>query len=491
MKKLILLVLTVICFGCFSMGCEAGNKKEAELSGFEIKNDTTEELGSVYTVEKPFVYDADKNYYAVSVIVTHNGAVAEVIGGLLELNEIGEYVITYSVNVNGKIVEKTTTVKVEDNIAPTIAYGDIPNTVKVGDAVDISNITAKDNSGVEVFEKKVVDGDGNTVTLINDGFVADKKGIYTINVVAQDKNGNRTEENYKIEALEESQIYNFNTESELVNFGIDDRYCSELQIVQNVQGSDGGCLKVNVLPNIQWFYINWLSIGNSEKYSVNLTDVKYAKYTDVCFDIYFETASAKASLFDFNNVSTGVNANSWVTVEMPKESFNNGNVTYMAMWAEDPVIAVYIDNVRLKEFCPKKYDFENGDLGGEFGSNFGTVSVATDPENENNKVLLWNATSQWSGLLFYKFNHTYLRSEKYDAYKSVTLRIYITTDAANVTQIDSLTAFGVSKGSVETNKWITVTVSLEDARKESDAQIALWDSNLKGYTVYIDDIGVV
>ena len=484
MKKIIILILAVVGSVCFAFGCGADNGTKAELSGFDVTEEETRELGSVYTIDKPFVYDTDRNFYEVSIAAEHNGDTVEVVGGMIELSETGDYVITYSVNFNGKPIVKTTTIKVSDSVAPVISFGELPKRVGVGDTVDLSGVTAIDYSGVKTFEKSVVDDEGNPVTLTNGGFVVQKNGVYTINAVATDESDNETEESYKIEAHSENQIYTFNTESDISNFGFDDRYCLEPETVTNAHGLNGGCMKITPLQG--WFYITWLSMGYSAEYEIDLSSEKYKDYTEVYFDVYFETTSAAATVFDFNGKQTSVAVNTWVTVGMDIKQFNNGSVNYTALWA-DPVTAAYIANVRLEKFNPIKYDFENGDSSGDFATNQGSAVMATDPENANNRVLLWKANAKWAALYFNNFNGEQLKSEKYDGYNTFTMKVYIKADGAKV---DSFNVFGISKGPVETNKWVTITVNLDDVKNSATKYADIWDSELNSYDVYFDDIGV-
>ena len=487
MRKIILLILSVVATICFIAGCEKVEKIDADLLGFEVEAEETQELGDVYEITKPFVYDTSKNYYAVLTDVKHNGKAVDVVGGMFELSEMGDYVITYSVAFNGETIEKTTTIKVVDTTGPSVLLTDIPNKVYVGETIDLSNITASDYSEIEVFNKTVIYGNDESITVENDSFVASGSGMYTINVYAKDKIGNETTESYKLEALNENQIYTFNTGNEAGDFD-GGNFCPSIEVVESVHDTDGRCLKLT--PSSAWFALTWKTVGNSSAYNVNLADEKYKDYINVCFDAYFETESTgSATVWDFNGTEMRVASNSWTPIEISKGQFNNGTVPYIALWA-DKIVAVYIDNVRLEKFNPTKYNFENGNVSGDFTTNQGTTSMAIDPVNSNNNVLLWEANAQWAALNFDKFNKETLQSDLYKSYRQMTLKVYIETDVEGATNVDFVNIFGISLGAVATNKWVTLNVDLDKVRAGTNIYFDVWDADLTSYKIYFDDIGV-
>lgn len=481
-KYLILLVALVAIVSLF-VAC---NDKTETLYGFDVPQEKTAELGSVFTIDEPFVYDSNRNFYSVSTTVTHGGASVKTTGGMFELNEIGDYIISFSIKAKENIIEKTTTVRVADTTAPAIDFGDLSQSVKLGDTVTLSEITVADYSGVKNFEREVSDASGNVVEIDDDKFIATESGFYTIKVTATDNFDNRSEESFKIEALKENQLFTFNTGNADINFGT--RYCSDVKTVYDAPEADGGCLKL--VPTQGWFYITWLSVGNSSEYETNLALKKWNSYAYVSFDVYFETTSASAVVYDFNGKATGVPVNCWATVSLDKETFNKGSVKYTAMWSAS-VTAVYIDNVRLEKINPIKYDFEKGDVTGEFSTNQGKTTITTDPENPKNHVLLWNVPAQWAALNFENFNKEQLSTKYYNVYKEFTLKVYVETDDESVTDVDSFDVFGIAKGPVETNKWVKINIPIEDIReKASQKYIQVWDKDLKSYRIYLDDIGV-
>ncbi len=483
MKKKKIVAITALATTVFASACGGSNASGTQIIGFDVPQEIIAELGSVFSINMPFVYDENGNFYDVTASVKYGNESIETVGGMFELDKVGSYDISFTINANGEKKEKITTVNVTDTVAPVVYFDGVFDSVIVGEKIDFSKITAADYSGVKEIKKEVFKNDV-AIEFTDDSFIPEEKGFYVVKVTAEDNAGLKTEKEIKIEALEKNQIYTFNTGSGLAEFG--SRYSSISQ-VEDAPDADGGCIKI--VPTQGWFYITWKNIGNSSSYAWNLSDKQYKEYAYVSFDIYFETVSEKASFFDFNNAGTSIPSNQWVTVSLPKEKFNNGTLDYTAMWSATAATAVYIDNVRLEKISPIKYDFENGSGAGEFTSNQSDgISVVADPVNENNKVLLWKANKQWAALNFSNFNKEQLSSEHYAMFEDFTFKIYVKSEQET---IGNLAVFGINKGAINTNEWITVNVSIQDViDKATQKYIEVWDGTLTSFEIYLDDIGV-
>lgn len=489
-KKKILTSLGFIAALCLSFGfvaCDSSTSKEKVLSGFEVVEKSVAELGSVYTIPMPLVSDQDRKIYDVDVSVKEgnaDGQDVEIIGGMFEITKTTDYVITYTLKANGVTERKVTTLKVEDTQGPAIQMEGIKAKGALGDVIDISSITAEDYSGVEEITAEVKYGT-ESVTVTDKKFTFDKTGRYVVKAKATDKNGVVSEKNYLTECLAENQIYTFNTEQLGTKFGT--RYASLAQISEGPNNA-GGCLKL--VPTQGWFYMTWASIGFNEKYEYDLTKAIYDEYAYVTADIYFETESTSATIYDFSNKSTAIETNKWVSVTFNKETFNNSSVqAYTPMWSSVPATAVYVDNIRLEKVTPMVYDFEGGNVAGQFASNQGTCSMAVDPENENNNVLKWDVTAQWASLNFNNFNKEHLSSKHYDAYHEVSFRIYVKDETVDKATIGVfLTA---TDSSIPTNQWVTITRPIKTLVESATAKyVCIWRNNTEGCTVYFDDIQV-
>ena len=488
-KNKVLTSLSILAALSLSLGfaaCDnAGTTQQKELTGFEIVENGQVELGSVYTIPMPLVLDQDKKIYDVEVSVESDGQDVQVIGGMFEVTKNSDYVIHYYLKANGTVQHKLSTLKVDDTQGPAIKMDSIKAKGVVGDVIDVSSITAVDYSGVEEVVTEVKYGTEN-VTITDNKFTFDKAGRYVVKTKATDKslNANVSEKTYITECLAKNQIYTFNTEQLASKFGA--RYANLSQI------SDGpnnalGCLKL--VPTQGWFYMTWATIGFKEKYQYDLTKEIYDQYAYVTMDVYFEAETASAIIYDFSNKGTTIETNKWVSVSMPKETFNNGTQGYTPMWSSVAAKAVYVDNIRLEKVTPMVYDFENGNVAGQFGSNQGTTSMAIDPVNESNNVLKWATTSQWASFNFWNFNAEHLASKHYSSYHEMSFRIYVEDESVDTASIG---VFSTSTNqSIATNQWVTVSMPIKTLIENATAKyICIWRNNAAGCTVYFDDIQV-
>ena len=454
-----------------------------ELSGFAVATEASVELGSVYTIPMPLVSDQDRKVYDVEVSVATDGETVRVIGGMFEITKTTDYVLTYTLRANGMTETKTTTLMVADTQGPAITMEGVKAKGGVGDMIDLSSITAEDYSGVKSIDVEVKFGT-EFVTVTDNQFTFDQVGRYVIKATATDNNDVVSEKSYFTECLEDNQIYTFNTEQLAAKFGA--RYASLRQI------SDGpnnalGCLKL--IPTQGWFYMTWSSIGFNEKYAYDLTKAEYDEYAYVAMDVYFETGAKSATIYDFSNKSTSIETNKWVTVTLPKETFNNGTQGYTPMWSSVAATAVYVDNIRLEKVKPMVYDFEGGNVAGQFSSNQGATSMATDPINETNKVLKWDVTAQWAALNFLNFNQEQLSLKHYAAYHEMSFKIYVEDE--NVTEASLGVFISSMDRTIPTNQWVTVSLPIKTlVEKATQKYVCVWRSNAQGCIVYFDDIQV-
>ena len=489
MKKNKLISCLSLCAAfCFSLGMAACDNdmlnQKKELSGFEVVEEVSAELGSVYTIPMPLVSDQDRKVYDVEVSVEADGEAVQVIGGMFEVTKTTNYVLTYTLRANGTTQTKVSTLTVADTQGPAIDMDGVKAKGSVGDVIDLSSITAEDYSGVKDLAIEVKFGT-ESVAVNDNKFTFDQVGRYVVKATATDNNNVVSERSYLTECLADNQLYTFNTEQVATKFG--SRYASMKQI------SDGpnnalGCLKL--VPTQGWFYMSWSSIGFNEKYDYDLTKVEYDEYAYVVMDVYFETEVASAIVYDFNNSGTTVETNKWVSVTMPKEKFNNGTQAYTPMWSSVAAKAVYVDNIRLEKVSPMVYDFEGNNVAGQFGSNQGTTSMAKDPTNESNNVLKWDVTKQWASLNFWNFNKEHLSSKHYSAYHEMSFKIYV--EDTTVTQV-SLGVFitETKTQSIPTNEWVTVSVPIKTLLETANAKyVCVWKATAENWTIYFDDIQV-
>lgn len=153
------------------------------------------------------VLDFYRNAYAEGFTVeVKDGAGNAVVleNGRFMATSVGTYTLTYSKDGYSVSYEFL----VVDDTAPTAELKDkMPETVEVGATVALpsfilsDNITASDKISVS-YIVNYIDAQGNKtkIKVENDSFVADKEGVYTINVVIKDTAGNRTNLDYTVTA---------------------------------------------------------------------------------------------------------------------------------------------------------------------------------------------------------------------------------------------------------------------------------------------------
>ena len=244
MKKNKLISCLSLCAAfCFSLGMAACDNdmlnQKKELSGFEVVEEVSAELGSVYTIPMPLVSDQDRKVYDVEVSVEADGEAVQVIGGMFEVTKTTNYVLTYTLRANGTTQTKVSTLTVADTQGPAIDMDGVKAKGSVGDVIDLSSITAEDYSGVKDLAIEVKFGT-ESVAVNDNKFTFDQVGRYVVKATATDNNNVVSERSYLTECLADNQLYTFNTEQVATKFG--SRYASMKQI------SDGpnnalGCLK--------------------------------------------------------------------------------------------------------------------------------------------------------------------------------------------------------------------------------------------------------
>lgn len=143
------------------------------LQGNMIEN---VEVNSVYVDKGVIAKDKDGNNITDKVTKTITGS-----GNVINTSELGnQYLVTYSIEDNEKVVHISRTVKIVDTIAPDIY---IPNNLVIDDTVD----------NIDVLEGvSVTDNSGETIEITSKSNVKfGSLGKYTITYVAMDSSGNK------------------------------------------------------------------------------------------------------------------------------------------------------------------------------------------------------------------------------------------------------------------------------------------------------------
>lgn len=221
MKKIkILLFLAAMCFVFALAACGEETKdpntggaggtggNETELA-FEVPENSTEEYGDDYTVINVIAEDASGDKIVADYKVkAPDGTEVSVTGGVFTLSQKGDYVITYTVEADGKTHTKSVTVTVKDTVAPVLStLAKEMQLYKKGDTISVPEFTAEDacdgETQVDVVVEYISGEAAETVTPTQENtFPAEKEGIYRITATTQDLSGNESEKAVVCEVAE-------------------------------------------------------------------------------------------------------------------------------------------------------------------------------------------------------------------------------------------------------------------------------------------------
>ena len=139
-----------------------------------------------------------------SYTIYQNGKIVNKISGL------GEYTVKYFVeDSNGNSATYDRIITVVDNAAPTVTIGSHPTEYNVGDTIYLPVATALDNFDENPTITYAVTYNGNEVPVVNDAFVAESAGEYTITVYVQDTSGNVAQESSTVVVRQVAQSGGF------------------------------------------------------------------------------------------------------------------------------------------------------------------------------------------------------------------------------------------------------------------------------------------
>ena len=144
-KKIILslLVLTLsICSAFAFVACKKSNN-DISLSSFQ---DVTEkvEYGTLYCVDDTIFDNKGMNRLAEGTAFDTEGKIAELSGNKLLISDIGGYTIKQSVAIGEKLYERTKTLEVYSNFAPTVAIGEFSQNLYYGRTYQFPEVQAYD-----------------------------------------------------------------------------------------------------------------------------------------------------------------------------------------------------------------------------------------------------------------------------------------------------------------------------------------------------------
>lgn len=183
----------LLFIGLFALlsACGGGSKFEVALNE-NIETEYGEEL------DNAILFDAEKSEQDITVKEVKD----------FDNKKIGEQEIIVVFSLNEETQEEKVKVNVKDTKAPEITFKSDTVEITLGDSFDtVSNIESV---------KDVIDGDiahstDNTITADGyyfDGDIKAEVGEYTINVIAFDKNGNKSEKAFKVIIKEKEESEN-------------------------------------------------------------------------------------------------------------------------------------------------------------------------------------------------------------------------------------------------------------------------------------------
>ena len=182
---------------------------EATLIDFQDEESTVLLDGS-YALPSSTVRDENGVEYAVEYsVVTESGKTVKPIGNVVWIKNYETYYVYCSVNAgDGQTIARTVTLKVEDEGAPEITFGDALHGY-AGERCLLPSVTVLDSSGVvaetsvKVYALK--NGEkGEEIATDSVSFFAETEGYYAVEATAKDCSGNEARKTEVVRILPQS-----------------------------------------------------------------------------------------------------------------------------------------------------------------------------------------------------------------------------------------------------------------------------------------------
>ncbi len=197
-KRLCILLALVLAAVCLMAGCS-----ETTLAKFNVPQTVDAEIGMPYVIGRVTATDSNGQVLQAAVtVVDAQGNPVDVSGNEFKVTSMGGYTITYTVNYGkgGKLTEtKTTTVNVFDLTDPEILHaGGLGEDTYApeGGKVDLTQLSARDNSGETPALTISVLHNGTEVPVSGDTLALTQAGTYEIIASAEDSQGNSAERKF-------------------------------------------------------------------------------------------------------------------------------------------------------------------------------------------------------------------------------------------------------------------------------------------------------
>ena len=297
MKKILMGLLVTLCTLSVCIFASCG---KATIESFTANEDLRYvEIGENYNVPKPTIKTSKGKYLTAEVTAKDpDGKDVKVTNYKFTPDKLGVYTVTYTVTLGEETQTKSYELEVYDETEPLV---DLPlmwyNITMPGSTLDITEITAKDNSGERVTPVVTVYFDGEVVEPIDDIITFDEIGTYIVNVYCEDPSGNEEDRDYYVWT---SVTYE---DGEYVD---NEWYPNDVRDYLSHNGEKS--MEIRLFSNHVPY--NWFNDSSllGELYFYGNTDEK--PYTHVSYWIYFDfmelginaTAAIKASWYQIEGV---------------------------------------------------------------------------------------------------------------------------------------------------------------------------------------------
>lgn len=165
------------------------NSQDPSITGFDVPNEVNASFGTTFTLPTFTPLDENGNVYGVSVKVTCEGKDVLVVSNKIDIDQMKDYIVVYT--LNGFDVSKTMTIKVKDLVGPTIKVANMVNSYIINQPIELPVIEIVDNIDTELSYTVSIKKDENTILEnVASTFTLSESGRYQLVVSSMDSSGN-------------------------------------------------------------------------------------------------------------------------------------------------------------------------------------------------------------------------------------------------------------------------------------------------------------
>lgn len=310
-----------------SAGESSSSVGEDGLIGFDVPETGSVSYGQSYTLPVFVVTDTEGNVYSVTYSVTNGGEAVTVVAGKFDVEKTADYIVVYSVEVGGKTISKTMTLKVIDDVRPTVRAEGMKAWYFIGEDITLPEITVTDNLDTEPTYKLILkQGDTVKKENVTEAFKLTETGKYTLEVSVEDSSGNKASAflNFVVRAAaNRGEIEDFSDELavDCVNAWND----SDESFTEKGYGEIAG-------RKAAWFR-SADEKGNAVKYpGINLVPritkaeaqaLKEERFTFIAVDYYIDYENTRTiyQKWSAQQQSYAAKSGEWATVKLPLDTF--------------------------------------------------------------------------------------------------------------------------------------------------------------------------